>query len=127
VAAVIVTAALAGCAPAPVNPELTSAAADARSATQTVRLGVAQDRDARLLPTTASVVYEDMMAELTDAASRLAQQVADTSADTQYRKAALEATRLAIEGTHQASRGDTAGAQAELRRALRVFDRMGVQ
>lgn len=123
----MLTAVLAGCAPTPPDPELTGAADDARSATQSVRLGVMQDRDQRLLPTTASVVYEDMGQELTDAASRLELRTVGNSIDARYRQAALKATRLAIEGTHAAAQGDTATAAADLRRALAMFDRLGTE
>lgn len=121
----MLTAVLAGCAPTPPDPELTTAADDARSATQTARLGVRQDRDRLLLPTTASVVYQDMGEELTDAASRLELRTVATRVDAQYRKAALAATRIAIEGTHAAAQGETATAARDLRRALAMFARLG--
>ena len=124
-ATLAVAVVLTGCAPSSPDPQLTSAADDARSAAQTANLGLRQDDEARLFPTTASVVYEDMAEKLADAASQLEQHVAGTPRDVQYRQAALEATRLAIEGVQAAQHGRTDDAVKELGRAINGFERLG--
>jgi len=118
---------LSGCAPTTLAPALTSAADDARSATQTALLGVRQDEKSLLFPTTASIVSQDMGEELTDAASRLALETTSTPLDAHYRERALEATRLAISGVHAAEQGHPNQAATKLRRAVILFDALGAE
>lgn len=125
--ALVLAVALSGCAPTAPSPALTSAADDARSATQTALLGVRQDEKSLLFPTTAAVVSQDMGEELTDAASTLALETTNTPLDAHYRDRALEATRLAISGVHAAEQGHPELAATRLRRAVILFDALGAE
>lgn len=119
---------LAGCTPAGgPDPGLVATVGDALSAARSAQLGVQQDERSLLLPTTASVVYQDMAEELADAARQLELADAATAIDSRYRQDALEATRAALEGVHAAEHGRLADASHALTGASDALARLEKQ
>ena len=118
-----VTLAPAGCAPAAVpDPALVSMAADALSASASARLGIGLDQESRIFATTFAALLDDMAANLADTERELVLAPTPTPADAEYRAAALDATRDALEAVHAAQQGHVDDARDELEAAVAELD-----
>jgi hypothetical protein len=119
---VVIGALLSGCAAS--ASDIQPMAADALAAAQSADLGIRIDEAGRTFPTTAQVLLEDMVTQLSDVITQLEQtQTADGPAE-RARTQTLAASREAIDAIHDAQGGDAAAALDGLGSAISVLDQV---
>lgn len=125
--AVALAVALTGCTSTQTpDPALTSAVAEAVSAGRSAELGLEQSADGRILPTTLTVLLEDMADSLADTNRELELAQPTGDENVRYRRDALKATRATLEAVHAAQQHEDS-AHDELDAALDALDALGQQ